>query len=575
MVNARPPSRSSHWFAAEGKIGFVHRSKLYGEGFDDDLFDGRPVIGIANSWSELTPCNAHLRRVAAAVHDGVLAAGGAPLEFPVMSLGETLMRPTAMLYRNLLSMEVEETLRANPLDAVVLLAGCDKTTPAMVMGAASVDLPTVLVTGGPAATGVFAGEAVGSGTHVWRFSEQVRAGRMSPAAFRAAERCLARGNGHCNTMGTASTMACLTEALGIQLPFSASAPAVDAQRLHIAREAGRTAVRLSREGTTLSTFLTRASFENAVRVNAALGGSTNAVIHLLAMAGRAGVPLTLEDFDKLSEDVPLLVDLLPSGRLLMADFHEAGGMPAVVHALGDMLYRDCPTVNGATLGANAAPVVSARANVIRSRTSPLRPPGSGVAVLRGSLAPDGAVIKRSAASGHLLTHRGKALVYDSIEEYTTHIDDPDLDIDENSVLIVRYAGPRGYPGMPEIGNLALPRHMLERGITDMVRISDARMSGTSYGTVVLHVAPEAAVGGPLAFVETGDMIELDITRRCLDLLVEPEELARRRVAWQPPEPTTERGWTRLYVDHVQQADQGADLDFLVGRSGPGIPRRSL
>ena len=575
-MSDRPASpRSATWFAADGKVGFVHRSKLYGEGFDDDLFDGRPVVGIANSWSELAPCNAHLRRVAEAVHDGVLAAGGAPLEFPVMSLGETLMRPTAMLYRNLLAMEVEETLRANPLDAVVLLAGCDKTTPAMVMGAASVDLPTVLVTGGPAATGVFQGEAVGSGTHVWRFSEEVRAGRMSGEEFRAAERCLARGNGHCNTMGTASTMACLTEVLGIQLPRSASAPAVDAERYHIARAAGRAAVRLAREDARLSTFLTRESFENAVRVNAAIGGSTNAVIHLLAMAGRAEVPLGLDDVDALSRDVPLLVDLLPSGRLLMADFHEAGGVPAVVAALSDLLHNDVPTVNGVTLGKNATPVVPARAEVIRPRLWPLQPPGGGVAVVRGSLAPDGALVKQSAASPRLLRHQGRALVYDSIEEYTARIDDPDLDVDPDTVLVVRYAGPRGYPGMPEIGNLALPRRMLEQGVTDMVRISDARMSGTSYGTVVLHIAPEAAVGGPLALLRTGDVVDLDVPSRRLNLLVDEAELARRREAWRPPRSVGARGWTRLYVDHVLQADTGADLDFLVGRSGSGVPRRSL
>jgi len=567
--------RSAGWFAAPGKEGFVHRSKLYGEGFDDTLFDGRPVVGIANSWSELNPCNAHLRRLADAVRRGILGAGGAALEFPTMSLGETLMRPTAMLFRNLMAMEIEETLRANPLDGVVLLAGCDKTTPAMVMGAASVDLPAVLVTGGPALTGEFRGDPVGSGTHVWRFTEEVRAGRMSEEEFRAAESCLARGNGHCNTMGTASTMACLTEAMGLQLPHSATAPAVDAERLRIAAEAGRRAVVLAREDRPISELLTRQSFENAVRVNAALGGSTNAVVHLLAMAGRAGVPLSLADIDQLSCDVPLLVDLLPSGRHFMADFHAAGGVPAVLHELGELVDADVPTVSGRRLDDVRADAVRRRPEVIRSRQEPLQPPGSGVAVVRGSLAPDGALVKQSAASQGLLRHRGRALVFDSIEDYEARIDDPSLDVDAATVLVVRYAGPRGYPGMPEIGNLALPKRLLRAGVEDMVRISDARMSGTSYGTVVLHVAPEAAVGGPLAFVETGDEIELDVPHRRLEMLVDEETLASRRLRWQPPVPASDRGWTKLYIDHVQQADKGADLDFLVGRSGAGVPRRSL
>lgn len=568
-------SRSAGWFEAKGKVGFVHRSKLYGEGFGETLFDGRPVIGIANSWSQLNPCNAHLGRVADAVRQGVIEAGGAALEFPTMSLGETLMRPTAMLFRNLMAMEVEETLRANPLDGVVLLAGCDKTTPAMIMGAASVDLPTVLVTGGPALTGSFRGEPAGSGTHVWRFSEEVRAGRMSEAEFRSAERCLARGNGHCNTMGTASTMACLTEAMGLQLPMSATAPAVDADRFRIAAEAGRRAVALVREGRHVSELLTRKSFENAIRINAAIGGSTNAVVHLLAMAGRAGVPLSLDDIDRLSRDVPLLVDLLPSGRHFMADFHDAGGVPAVLQELGELVYPEVPTVDGRSLGEVRAEAVRWRPGVVRSRQEPLQPAGCGVAVLRGSLAPDGAVVKQSAASPRLRRHRGRALVFDSIEEYELRIDDPSVEVDADTVLVVRYAGPRGYPGMPEIGNLALPARLLQRGVTDMVRITDGRMSGTSYGTVVLHVAPEAAAGGPLALVESGDEVELDIPGRRLELHVDEASLARRREKWRPPEPPGERGWTRLYVDHVQQADRGADLDYLVGRSGAAVPRRSL
>ncbi|HVX44564.1 MAG TPA: IlvD/Edd family dehydratase [Mycobacteriales bacterium] len=567
--------RSSEWFTASGKVGFVHRNKLYGEGFDEQLFDGRPVIGIANTWSELAPCNAHLRRVAESVHDGILAAGGAPLEFNSMSLGETLMRPTAMLFRNLLSIEIEETLRANPLDGVVLLSGCDKTTPAVVMGAASADLPAVLVTGGPSIAGVFQGQTVGSGTHVWKYSEEVRAGRMPVETFRAAERCFSRGNGHCNTMGTASTMACITEAMGLQLPHSASALAVDGERHHIARAAGRRAVELASGAEPMSTYLTRESFENAVRVNAALGGSTNAVIHLLAMAGRAGVPLSLADIDALSRDIPLLVDLLPSGQYLMKDFHEAGGVPAVLAQLGDLLHLDLPTVTGRTLRENIADVERWRPEVIRSVDEPLQPAGAGVAVLTGSLAPDGALVKQSAASPNLLQHRGRALVFDSIEEYTAGIDDPDLDVDADTVLVLRGAGPRGYPGMPEVGNLALPRKLLAAGVDDMVRISDARMSGTSYGTVVLHVAPESAVGGPLALVRTGDLIELDVPARRLELLVDAAELERRRAGWTAPAPAEFRGWSRLYVEHVQQADRGADLDFLVGRSGAPVPRPSL
>ncbi len=576
MHTNREGTRSAGWFQADGRTGFVHRSKLRGAGFDDELFDGRPVIGIANSWSELNPCNAHLRRLADAVREGVLRAGGAALEFPTMSLGETLLRPTSMLYRNLMAIEVEETLRANPLDGAVLLAGCDKTTPAMVMGATSVDLPTVLVTGGPALTGEFQGQPVGSGTHVWRMSEDVRAGRMSADDFRAAEGCLARGNGHCNTMGTASTMACLTEAMGLQLPGSASAPAVDAERLRIARAAGARAVTLAREGGVLSGLLTRASFENAVRVNAAIGGSTNAVIHLLAMAGRAGVPLELDEIDELARDVPLLVDLLPSGRHLMADFHAAGGVPALLDVLRPLLHLDTPTVDGRPLGEVCSGAKSWRPDVIRSMENPLQQAGSAIAVLRGTLAPDGAVIKQSAASPHLLRHRGRAVVFDSIEEYDATVDDPSLDIDRDSVLVVRYAGPRGYPGMPEVGNLALPRRLLHEGVTDMVRISDARMSGTSYGTVVLHTAPEAAVGGPLALIETGDVIDLDVPARRLDVLVDEAALQERRKRWQaPPAPAGGRGWLRIYTDHVQQANLGADLDVLAGSSGSAVPRRSV
>lgn len=567
--------RSAAWFGSEGKVGFVHRSKLYGLGHGDSLFDGRPVIGIANSASELNPCNVHLTRVADAVRNGVLAAGGAPLVFPTMSIGEPLMRPTAMLFRNLMAMEVEELLRANPLDGVVLLAGCDKTTPAMLMAAASVDLPAVLVTGGPALTGVFRGRQVGSGTHMWQLSEDVRAGRLTPADLLVAERCMVRGNGHCNVMGTASTMACLAEAMGLQLPGSASIPAVDAERLAQAEEAGRRAVALVEQDVAVSAMLTRASFENAVKVNAALGGSTNAVVHLLALAGRSGVDLRLDEFDELAREIPLLVDLLPSGSHFMSEFHAAGGLPAVLRELGDLLDLDVPTVAGRSLREVVEHAENWRPDVVRPVSDPLRPAGTGTAVLRGTLAPDGAILKQSAATPALMNHKGPAIVFDSIEEFDAWADDATVEVDPESVLVVRYAGPRGYPGMPEIGNLAIPRSLLDRGITDMVRISDARMSGTAYGTVVLHVTPESAVGGPLALVRTGDEIHLDVGQRRVDLCVDEPELERRRAGWTPPEPAADRGWTRLYVDHVLQADRGADLDFLVGRTGRGTGRRSL
>jgi dihydroxy-acid dehydratase len=513
--------------------------------------------------------------VAEHVKVGILAAGGAALEFPTMSLGETLMRPSAMLYRNLLALELEESLRSQPLDGVVLLAGCDKTTPAMVMGAASADLPAVLITGGPALPGVFEGQRVGSGTHVWRFSEAVRSGSMDASRFRAAERHMARGNGHCNTMGTASTMACLTEAMGLQPPYSASAAAVDAERLAIARRGGRLVVDLVRAGRSMHSLLSREAFENAVRVNAAIGGSTNAPIHLLAMAGRAGVALTLADIDRMSREVPLLVDLLPSGSHLMSDFHEAGGVPAVLHELADLLHLDVPTVSGGTLREQLEQLPGRVGEVVRPRDSPVRAAGSGIAVVRGSLAPDGAVIKQSAASAGLMSHEGRALVFDSIEEYRRRVDDPLLPVDASTVLVVRYCGPRGYPGMPEIGNLEIPMRLVKAGVRDVVRITDARMSGTAFGTIVLHAAPEAAVGGPLALLRTGDTIVLDVPNRRLDLAVEEAELARRRLAWRPPDAEVSRGWTRLYIDHVMQADRGADLDFAVGASGAGIPRPSL
>jgi dihydroxy-acid dehydratase len=544
------------------------------QGFGDEVFDGRPVIGIANSASELTPCNAHLHEVAAAVKRGVWQAGGFPVEFPTMSLGEPLMRPTTMLFRNLMAMEVEESIRANPLDGVVLLTGCDKTTPAQLMGAASVDLPTIMVTGGPMLNGKFRGRDIGSGTDVWRLTEEARVGRMTAADLAEAETCMSRSRGHCMTMGTASTMACLVEALGMQLTGSAAIPAVDARRSALAAATGRRIVELVKEDVRPSAILTRPAFENAIRVNAALGGSTNAVVHLLALARRVGVELSLDDFDRLARDVPVLVDLMPSGRFLMEDFYYAGGLPVVMRELGPLLHGDLPTVTGKSIVDNVRAAQCWNTEVIRTVAEPFQPAGSGTVVLRGSLCPRGAVLKISAASPDLLRHRGRALVFDTIEQYTAVCEDPDLPVDAATVLIVRNAGPRGYPGFPEVGNFPMPRVLLERGVEDMVRISDARMSGTGYGTCILHVTPESAIGGPLALVRTGDWIDLDAPARRLDLLVDDAELAARRAQWTAPPPASDRGWVRLYIDHVLQADEGADLDFLAGRSGDAVPRHS-
>src|SRR5215469_5579002 len=568
--------RSAAWFGARGRAGMIYRSWLQSQGFPPDVFDGRPVIGIANSWSELTPCNAHLRSVADAVKRGVWQAGGFPLEFPTMSLGEPLMRPTAMLFRNLMAMEVEELLRANPLDAVVLLSGCDKTTPAMLMAAASVDLPAIMVTGGPMLNGKFRGSDVGSGTHVWRFEQEHAAGRMTQEELFSAEAGMARSCGHCMTMGTASTMACLAETLGMQLPGSAAWPAADTRRIRTAHLAGQRIVELARSDVRPSQIMTRQAFENAVVVNAAIGGSTNAVIHLLAIAGRLGVPLSLDDFDALARDVPTLVNLQPNGQYLMEDFCYAGGLPVVMRELAasGLLHADARTVTGSGAGANVADAPCWNREVIKTVAEPFQPAGTGTAVLRGNLAPGGAVIKQSASSPHLLKHRGRALVFDSPTDYYAVSNDPDLDVDEDTVLVIRYCGPRGYPGMPEVSNVALPRKLLLRGVRDMVRICDGRMSGTAYGTVVLHVAPEAAVGGPLALVRTGDWITLDVPARTLTLEVSAEELAERRTGWRPPAPHASRGWTRLYCEHVLQADSGADLDFLVGASGHEVPRES-
>lgn len=555
--------------------GFIHRSWMKSQGLPDDSFDGRPIIGICNTWSELTPCNAHLRILAEHVKRGVWQAGGVPLEFPVSSLGETQIRPTAMLFRNLLAMDVEEAIRGYAIDGVVLLGGCDKTTPGQLMGAASVDIPAIVVSSGPMLNGRFRGETIGSGTDVWRLSEDLRAGKISEADFFSAEAAMSRSAGTCNTMGTASTIGSLCEALGVALPGNASIPAVDARRRTMAHIAGRTIVELVIQAKPLSTFLTRAAFENAILVHAAIGGSTNAVIHLLALAGRCGIPLALEDFDKLSRGVPLLVNLAPSGRYLMEDFDYAGGMPAIMNRIADLLHSNAPTVSGAMIGEIAAAGECFNDDVIRSLDNAVNPT-SGTWVLHGNLAPNGAILKPNSATAALLVHQGPAVVFDSIEDFKARIDDPDLAVTAASVLVLKGCGPCGYPGMPEVGNMPLPKKLLESGVRDMVRISDARMSGTAYGTVVLHISPEAHVGGPLALVREGDIIQLDGPARTLSLLVDTGELERRRTELQaaPPPPNSDRGYAHLYVSTVLQADQGCDLDFLVGSSGAKVTRES-
>ena len=565
--------RSAQWFGPKDKVGFIHRSWMKNQGLPDHVFDGRPVIGICNTWSELTPCNAHFRIIAERVRRGVYEAGGFPVEFPVMSLGEPLMRPTTMLFRNLVSMDVEETIRANPLDGVILLVGCDKTTPALLMGAASCDLPTLAISGGPMLNGRFRGRNIGSGTDVYKFSDEVRAGTMSEEEFLEAESCMNRSTGHCMTMGTASTMASVVEALGLGMPGNAAIPAADARRMKLAHEAGARAVEMVREDLRMSGIVTREALENAIRVVGAVGGSTNSVVHLLAIAGRLGVDLSLEDWDRLGCDIPCIVNLMPSGQYLMEDFYYAGGLPAVIRELGDLIHRDAMTVNGRTIGENTAEAPCHDREVIRTLDAPLTPTG-GLAVLRGNLCPDGAIIKPSAASPELMRHRGRAVVFENIEDLHDRIDDPDLDVEADSVLVLKNCGPKGYPGMAEVGNMPLPSKLLQQGVTDMVRISDARMSGTAFGTVVLHTAPEAAAGGTLALVQNGDMIELDVGERRLELHVSEDELARRRARWTPPEPATDRGYCRLYVDHVLQADRGVDFDFLVGGSGAPVARDS-
>src|SRR5258705_9973607 len=565
MAASRKPRRSTAWFGRGGKMGFIYRSWVKNRGIPHDQFDGRPVIGICNTYSELTPCNSHFRTLAEHVKAGVWEAGGFPLEFPVMSLGETLLRPTAMLYRNLASMDVEESIRGNPVDGVVLLMGCDKTTPSLIMGASSVDVPTIGVSGGPMLSGWYRGERIGSGTNTWSLSEDLRAGKITQDEFHEAESCMHRSHGHCMTMGTASTMASMVEALGVGLPGNAAFPAVDARRNVIARMAGRRIVEMVEEDLKLSKIITRAAFENAIRVNAAIGGSTNAVIHLISIARRIGVKLNLEDWDEFGRGVHTLVNLMPNGKYLMEDFCYAGGLPVVIRELGEqgLLNKAAITANGKTIWENNAGARNDNPEVIMPFAKPFKR-DTGIAVLRGNLCPDGAIIKPSAATPKLMKHKGRAVVFENIEDFHARGDDPDLPVDANSVMVLKNCGPKGHPGIGEAGYMPLPTKHLKEGGTDMVRISDARMSGTAYGTVVLHSAPEAAAGGPLALVKDGDVIELDVAKRKLHLHVSEKELATRRKGWRPPKPPMKRGYWKLYVEDGNQASDGCALDFLVG-----------
>lgn len=563
--------RNRSWYGKLDKDGFIHRSWMKNQGFPDHVFDGRPIIGICNTWSELTPCNSGLRDLAEGVKRGVWEAGGFPVEFPVMSLGETQMKPTAMLFRNLLAMDVEESIRAYGMDGVVLLGGCDKTTPGQLMGAASVDLPTIVVSSGPMLNGKWRGADIGSGTDVWKLSEAVRAGEMTLQDFMAAESGMSRSKGVCMTMGTASTMASLVEAMGMSLPTNAALPAADARRMALAHLSGNRIVDMVREDLKLSDVLTRASFENAILVNAAVGGSTNAVVHLLALAGRVGVELDLKDFE-IGGDIPLLVNCMPSGKYLMEDFCYAGGIPVVLSELSRHLHK-ARTVMGGNISAYAEGAECWNRDVIRAIDNPLKP-AAGLRVLRGNLAPGGAIIKPSAASDHLLEHEAEAFVFENIEDMKANIDRDDLPVTPETILVLKGCGPKGYPGMPEVGNMPIPARLVREGVRDMVRLSDARMSGTAFGTVVLHIAPEAQAGGPLALVQTGDRIRLSTTNGQLELLVDPEVLARRRKDFRPDEPRYTRGYAKLYTDHVLQADRGADLDFLVGNDTRPVTRES-
>ena len=565
--------RSQDWFGKDGKDGFIYRSWMKNQGYPAHQFKGKPVIGICNTWSEVTPCNGHFRDLAQSVKNGVYEAGGFPLEFPVMSLGETLIRPTAMLYRNLASMSVEESIRANPFDAIVLMTGCDKTTPSLIMGAASVDMPTIVVTGGPMLNGRFQGKTIGSGTDIWRFDADFKTGKITAEELEEAESCMNRSIGHCATMGTASTMAVMAESLGLTLPGASAIPAADSRKKVLAHMTGMRAVEMVNENLKMSDILTRQAFENAIMMNAAVGGSTNFVIHLLAIAGRIGVELNLDDFDKIGSKMPFLLNLMPSGKFLMEDFYYAGGLPAVIKEMEGFLHKNAKTVNGKSLVDNAQNVKNWNEEVIARAENPILTEG-GIAVVKGNLCENGAVIKPSAASAHLLKHTGKAVVFETIEDYHARIDDPDLEIDETSVMVLKNVGPVGYPGMPEVGNMALPKKLLEKGITDMVRISDARMSGTAFGTVFLHASPESAVGGYLALVQNGDVIEVDVHERFIHLHVSDEVLAERRSKWQPIDLGYNRGYVKLYINNVTQASDGADFDFLKGGSGSDVNRES-
>jgi L-arabonate dehydrase len=567
-----PTLRSRNWFGKTGKDGFIYRAWMKNQGIPAYEFEGKPVIGICNTWSELTPCNAHFRELAESVKRGILEAGGFPVEFPVMSLGETLIKPTAMLYRNLVSMDVEESIRANPMDGVVLMCGCDKTTPSLVMGACSVNIPAIVVSGGPMLTGKYRGKDIGT-SDIWRFSEEFRMGNMTQDQMLVTEACMARSRGHCAVMGTASSMASMVEALGLSLPENAAIPAADSRRKVLAQLSGLRIVEMVKENMRLSDILTRKAFENAIMVNAAIGGSTNFVIHLLAIAGRIGVPLSLEDFDSLSSSIPLLANIQPSGKYFMEDMYYAGGLPAVMKELDGFLHGDCITANGKTMKENYDQAECYNREVIAEVSAPFNKT-SGIVVLKGNLAEGGAVIKPSAASAHLMKHRGKAVVFDNIEDYKARIDDPNLQVDETSILVLKNVGPKGYPGMPEVGNMGLPKKILAKGITDMVRISDGRMSGTGFGTVVLHVSPEAATGGNFSVVQDGDIINLDVHNRILQVDLSEEELQHRREKRKASLAVVPRGYVHLYIQHVEQASEGADFDFLKGMSGSEVTRDS-
>lgn len=564
--------RSSNWFGRTGKDGFIYRAWMKNQGIPDYEFDNKPVIGICNTWSELTPCNAHFRELAESVKKGIYQAGGLPVEFPVMSLGETLMKPTAMLYRNLASMDVEESIRANPLDGVVLLCGCDKTTPSLVMGACSVNIPAIVVSGGPMLTGRHKGLPIGT-SDVWRYHDELRGEKMTQEEFVALEASMCRSRGHCAVMGTASTMACMVESLGLSLPGNAAIPAADARRKVLAQLSGVHIVKMVQEDRKLSDVLTRKAFENAIITNAAIGGSTNFVIHLLAIAGRIGVDLSLDDFNDIALNVPLIANLQPSGKYFMEDLYYAGGLPSVLKELGNFLNNDCITVNGKTIKENYDNSDCYDRNVISTVDAPFNAV-SGVVVLKGNLCENGAVIKPSAATPSLMNHTGKAIVFENIEDYKNRIDDPDLEADENSILVLKNVGPKGYPGMPEVGNMGLPKKLLEKGITDLVRISDGRMSGTGFGTVVLHASPEAACGGNFSVVQNGDLISLHVQDRSLHIHLSDEELQLRKQNFKPSDPITQRGYVSLYIQHVQQAHLGADMDFLQGASGSHVSKDS-